>query len=147
MLNKNHSISVRLSSEDYDFLMAIDQNGAVTQSEKVRELITMAKASSQPKSFLQSYIQSQSAMAEVKGRYIEATNERVTSVEIILDCLAEAMAHIETTAMNAQVGNQLETKLMPLIVKCALEVSQLPPSDDSIKAQLKKQIINLVNKE
>jgi len=147
MLNKNHSISVRLSSDDYDFLMAIDQNGAVTQSEKVRELITMAKASSQPTSFLQNYVQSQAAMAELKGNYIEASDTRVPSVEIILDCIAEAMAHIESTAMDHHVGTQLEAKIMPIVLKCALEVSALTPANLETKQQLKKHVINLVDKD
>lgn len=39
MHNKSQNISARLSQEDYDFMMAVDWNGARTQSEKLREII------------------------------------------------------------------------------------------------------------
>ncbi|GAA4892873.1 hypothetical protein [Ferrimonas pelagia] len=40
---RKHPVSARLDDADYDFLMGIEWNGATTQSEKLRELISFAK--------------------------------------------------------------------------------------------------------
>ncbi|MBY5992865.1 hypothetical protein [Ferrimonas balearica] len=40
---RKHPISARLDDADYDLLMAIDWNGATTQSDKLRELIAFAR--------------------------------------------------------------------------------------------------------
>lgn len=43
MSGKCHAISVRLSQDDYEFLSSCDWNGANTLSEKVRELVALAR--------------------------------------------------------------------------------------------------------
>ncbi|MGY8873063.1 MAG: hypothetical protein ACKVJE_21780 [Pseudomonadales bacterium] len=43
MSEKSHAISVRLSQDDYEFLSSCDWNGASTLSEKIRELVALAR--------------------------------------------------------------------------------------------------------
>lgn len=77
MLSKSQSISVRLSQEDYSYLMKIDRNGAVTQSEKVRELISLARDAVGTESFVRSYMASVETLLPYKAKYKESNSRSI----------------------------------------------------------------------
>lgn len=114
MLNKSQSISARLSPEDYAYLMSIDRNGAVTQSEKVRELIAMARESAGAESFAHAYLTSAEAMLPVRARYAEGT-ERSLLVEAIMDLVSEGAAAIQSCANQQDMVPALEKRTLPAI--------------------------------
>lgn len=114
MLNKNQSISARLSADDYAYLMTIDRNGAVTQSEKLRELIAMARESVGVESFARAYLSSAEAMLPLKARYKEES-QRSVLVEATLDFLAESAALLQVCADEPEMGRVLEQKLIPAL--------------------------------
>lgn len=114
MLNKTQSISARLSSEDYTYLMSIDRNGAVTQSEKVRELIAMARESVGVESFARAYLASSETLLPTKARYADE-NQRSLLVEALLELVAEGAAAIQVCAGEEQLAPALEQKALPAI--------------------------------
>ncbi|KUJ83015.1 hypothetical protein AWR36_010770 [Microbulbifer flavimaris] len=114
MLNKSQSISARLSPEDYAYLMSIDRNGAVTQSEKVRELIAMARESAGAGSFALAYLTSTEAMLPVRARYAEGT-ERSLLVEAVMDLVSEGAAAIQSCANQQDMVPALEKRALPAI--------------------------------
>ncbi|MDP5208819.1 hypothetical protein [Microbulbifer sp. 2205BS26-8] len=114
MLNKSQSISARLSADDYAYLMSIDRNGAVTQSEKVREVIAMARESVGVQSLARSYLASAGAILAVKARYIEE-NQRSLLVEAVLELLAESAAMVQSSAASEPMAPSLEQGLVPVV--------------------------------
>ena len=114
MLNKTQSISARLSADDYTYLMSIDRNGAVTQSEKVRELIAMARESVGVESFARAYLAAGETMLPVKARYSDE-HERSLLVEALLDFVTEGAAAIQVCADEQLIGPALERKAIPAV--------------------------------
>ena len=112
MLNKTQSISARLSADDYAYLMSIDRNGAVTQSEKIRELIAMARESVGVESFARAYIASHESMLPIKARYADE-NQRSLLVEALLDIVSEGAAAIQVCADEEAFAPVLEQKALP----------------------------------
>lgn len=114
MLNKTQSISARLSAEDYAYLMSIDRNGAITQSEKVREIIAMARESVGGDSLSRSYLSSAEAMLPLKARYLEE-NQRSLLIEAVMELLTESAAIIQNGASNEPMAPELEKDLLPSV--------------------------------
>lgn len=151
MLNKSQSISARLSPEDYAYLMSIDRNGAVTQSEKVRELIAMARESVGMQSFSRAYISSSEAVLPIKARYAEG-NHRSLLVEALLDLLAEGAAAVQSCAEEESITPLLEERSLPAIEafleKILLVMVQKNPrtAHPDSSERIKKQLDSLLNK-
>ncbi|WP_078082975.1 hypothetical protein [Microbulbifer mangrovi] len=114
MLNKTQSISARLSSEDYTYLMSIDRNGAVTQSEKVRELIAMAREAVGVESFARAYLASAETMLPTRARYVDE-NQRSLLVEALLELVTEGAAAIQACSDQEALAPALEQKALPAI--------------------------------
>ncbi|WP_231758861.1 hypothetical protein [Microbulbifer elongatus] len=114
MLNKSQSISARLSAEDYAYLMSIDRNGAVTQSEKVRELIAMARESVGVESFARAYLASNETMLPIKTRCADE-EPRSLLVEALLELVSEGAAAIQVCADQQPVAPVLEQKSLPAV--------------------------------
>lgn len=113
MISKNQSISVRLSQEDYAYLMQIQQNGAVTQSDKVRELIAMAREAVGTESFARSFLSATEAVAPVRARYKNTPDNRSAVIDSVLDLLAESAALVQAQPVEAGAA-QLEAQLLPV---------------------------------
>ncbi|WP_346838362.1 hypothetical protein [Microbulbifer sp. SAOS-129_SWC] len=151
MLNKTQSISARLSPGDYAYLMSIDRNGAVTQSEKVRELIAMARDSVGMHSFARAYIASSEAVLPIKARYAEE-EPRSLLVEALLELLAEGAAAVQSCTDDEQMAPQLERKSLPAIEAFMEKILLLALQQDSRCAasatatRIKKQLDSLLNK-
>jgi hypothetical protein len=112
---KSQSISVRLTDADYSYLMQIRQNNAVTQSEKLRELIQMARqASPEPTSFSKAFVTSSDAIAPYKARVLQHPTQRSPFLLALFDLMAESAAHIETSDPKKQ--DDLEQSLVPAVV-------------------------------
>lgn len=114
MLNKSQSISARLSAEDYTYLMSIDRNGAVTQSEKVREVIAMARESVGGNSLARSYLSSAEAMLPLKARYLEE-NHRSLLIEAVMELLSESAAILQNSFNTEPMAPSLEKDLLPTV--------------------------------
>jgi hypothetical protein len=114
MLNKSQSISVRLSPEDYAYLMRIEQNGAITLSEKVRELIHMAQEQVGPESFSRAYLSSSECVAPYRALSKEHPDQRSDIVDALLDLVSETAAAVQTTNKNERFTADLEKRLMPV---------------------------------
>ncbi|MBB3061112.1 hypothetical protein [Microbulbifer rhizosphaerae] len=151
MLNKSQSISARLSAEDYAYLMSIDRNGAVTQSEKVRELIAMARESVGMMSFARAYIASAEAVLPIKARCTDE-QKRSLPVEALLELLAESAAAVQACVDEEELTPALERKALPAIEafleKILLVAAQENPrvANPDSALRIKKQIDNLLNK-
>lgn len=113
MINKSQSISVRLSEEDYNYLMRIEQNGAVTQSDKVRELIAMARESVGTESFARSFITATQSVTPYRARYKDSGDDRSSLIDAVLDFLTESVAYIQAQPPRAS-ASELESKLLPV---------------------------------
>lgn len=125
MLNKSQSISVRLSSEDYAYLMQIEQNGAVTQSEKVRELIRMAREQVGPETFSRAFLSSSSSVAPYLAASRAQPDDRSDLVELILGVLAETAASVQAVNKDEDFNASLESRLIPVaetLIKGAIPV-------------------------
>ncbi|AMX01280.1 hypothetical protein [Microbulbifer thermotolerans] len=151
MLNKSQSISARLSADDYAYLMSIDRNGAVTQSEKVRELIAMARESVGMQSFARAYIASSESILPIKARCVEE-RERSLLVEALLDLLAESAAAVQSCADKEPMTPLLEQRALAA-VEVFLEkirLLALPGETRTANAEtaqrLKKQLHRLLEK-
>lgn len=114
MLNKSQSISVRLSPEDYAYLMRIEQNGAITLSEKVRELIHMAREQVGSESFSRAYLSSSESIAPYRALSKEYPEQRSDIVDALLDLVGEAAAAIQATSKDENFTQHLETRLLPV---------------------------------
>ncbi|BBM01181.1 hypothetical protein [Microbulbifer sp. GL-2] len=114
MLNKSQSISARLSAEDYAYLMSIDRNGAITQSEKVREVIAMARESTGGHSLARSYLSSAEAMLSLKARYLEE-NQRSLLIEAVMELLSESAAIFQNGSNTEPMAPSLEKDLLPTV--------------------------------
>jgi hypothetical protein len=114
MLNKTQSISARLSANDYTYLMSIDRNGAVTQSEKVRELIAIAREAVGPQSYARSYISSAEALLPLIARYKDQ-GDRSLLVEALLDMMVEMSASIQACRDEPLLALALEARALPAI--------------------------------
>ncbi|MGL6161608.1 hypothetical protein [Microbulbifer sp.] len=151
MLNKSQSISARLSAEDYAYLMSIDRNGAVTQSEKVRELIAMARESVGMQSFARAYITSAEAVLPIKARCADE-HKRSLPVEALLELLAESAAGVQACVDEEELTPALERKTLPAIEafleKILLVAAQENPrvANPDSALRIKKQIDNLLEK-
>lgn len=148
MINKSQSISVRLSPEDYAYLMKINQNGAVTQSEKVRELIHMAREAVGSESFTRSYISSAEAMASYKAKYKDLSKQRSVLLEAMFEFMTEAAAVIQSTPESEQYGEALEASAIPAfeqlletIVPALVDDESLIINQDQTK-QVKQRLIS-----
>lgn len=113
MLNKTQSISARLAPDDYAYLMSIDCNGAVTQSEKIRELIAMARESVGVESFARSYIAAGETMLPIRARYA-GESHRSLLVEALMEMVAEGAAAIQACAGAEPMARELEEKALPI---------------------------------
>lgn len=114
MISKSQSISVRLSEEDYAYLMQIRQNGALTQSDKVRELIAMARESMGAESFARSFMASAESIAPYRARYKAPDAERSSVVDAVFDLLTESAAVIQSQDKNTSTS-RLERQLFPAV--------------------------------
>ncbi|MCO1333009.1 hypothetical protein MO867_01525 [Microbulbifer sp. OS29] len=114
MLNKSQSISARLSAVDYNYLMSIDRNGAITQSEKVRELIAMARDSTRQVNSVQAYLSSAEALLPLKARYLEES-QRSLLIEAVLELLAESAAVVHNSTDCEPIAPVLERNLLPAV--------------------------------
>ena len=146
MLNKTQSISARLSPDDYAYLMSIDRNGAVTQSEKVRELIAMARESVGVESFARAYIASGETILPIKARYTDE-NRRSLLVEALMEIVAEGAAAIQVCADEEQIAPALEQKALPAVESflekiLLLALQQEPRLVDAAAAQRIKRRIH-----
>jgi len=115
MLSKTQSISVRLSQEDYSYLMKIDRNGAVTQSEKVRELIALARDAVGTESYTRAYMASAESLLPFKALYKESPEKRSVLIESLFELIIDAVASIQTTAQTSDFNTQLESSLIPTL--------------------------------
>ena len=154
MLNKSQSISVRLSQEDYAYLMRIDQNGAMTQSEKVRELIQMARDQVGPQSFTRAYLCATEAVAPYRALNKEYPSQRSEIVDVVLDLVSELAANIQATEKNEEFGINLEHRILPVIedlvsklLPCLLSAhsSETSKSENERKLRLHNLVKNLHN--
>ena len=151
MLNKTQSISARLSADDYAYLMSIDRNGAVTQSEKIRELIAMARESVGVESFARAYIASGETMLPVKARYAEE-NRRSLLVEALLEMVTEGAGAIQACADKELIAPELEQKALPVVEtfleKVLLLAVQTEPRlvDGEIGKKIQQQIDALLRR-
>ena len=114
MISKSQSISVRLSEDDYAYLMAIRQNGALTQSDKVRELIAMAREAVGTESFARSFITASDSMAPFRARYKSPESDRSILNEAVFDLLTESAAIIQSQDSKACAAD-LERHLFPVV--------------------------------
>lgn len=156
MLNKSQSISVRLSPEDYAYLMRIEQNGAMTQSEKVRELIHMTRDQVGPESFTRAYLSATETVSSYRALNKENPDKRSEIVDVMLDLVSEMAAAIQATEKNESFGLNLEHRIKPvaeaLITRLLPNLlvttnSQLSVQTNEIerRARLHHLIINLKN--
>ncbi|WP_295800200.1 hypothetical protein [uncultured Microbulbifer sp.] len=151
MLNKTQSISARLSADDYAYLMSIDRNGAVTQSEKIRELIAMARESVGVESFPRAYIASGETMLPIKARYADE-NHRSLLVEALLEIVTEGAAAIQVCADQEDFAPALEQKLLPaaeaFLEKILLLAVQQDPRviDPKVKQKIQQRLDGLLNR-
>ena len=129
MLNKTQSISARLSADDYAYLMSIDRNGAVTQSEKIRELIAMARESVGVESFARAYIASGESMLPIKARYTDE-NRRSLLVEALLEIVTEGAAAIQVCADEEAIAPVLEQKALPAVEAFLEKILLLAAQDE-----------------
>ena len=114
MLNKSQSISVRLSPEDYAYLMRIEQNAAVTQSEKVRELIRMAREQVGTECFSRAYLSASDAVAPYRALSKEFPEQRSDIVDTLLDLISETAAAVQSCDKNQDFVRQLEQRFLPI---------------------------------
>ena len=151
MLNKTQSISARLSPDDYAYLMSIDRNGAVTQSEKVRELIAMARESVGVESFARAYLASAETMLPIKAKCAEESS-RSLLVEALLELVSESAALIQVCAEQKPFSPALEEKSLPAIEtfleKITLIALQAEPrlADPRSAAIIRNQLKSLVKR-
>lgn len=113
MLSKTQSISVRLSQEDYAYLMKIDRNGAVTQSEKVRELIALARDAVGTESFARAYIAATETLLPYKAQYKESSDQQSVLIECVFELITDVVASIQSTAQSEDFNQRLEERLIP----------------------------------
>lgn len=147
MLSKSQSISVRLSQEDYSYLMKIDRNGAMTQSEKVRELISLARDSVGTESFSRTYMSSVETLLPFKAKYKEAGTRSIL-IEAAFEFLEDSITAIQRTSQADQFEKSLESELIPgielLVERLSLLVSEQGSSINSVETEkLKSKIIAL----
>ncbi|MFA0789459.1 hypothetical protein ACCI51_02805 [Microbulbifer echini] len=124
MLNKSQSISARLSADDYTYLMSIDRNGAITQSEKVREVIALARESLSGKNLASSYLFAAEAMLPIKARYVEE-NQRSILVEAVMEILAESAAVLHSNTDSEPLAPVLEKAFLPAVEAFLEKISLL----------------------
>ncbi|WP_345549615.1 hypothetical protein [Microbulbifer aestuariivivens] len=131
--------------------MSIDRNGAVTQSEKVRELIAMARESVGTQSFCRAYIASAEAILPFKARYMEE-DQRSLLVEALLELLAEGAAAIQGCAAEKPMAPVLEKKTLStmeaFLEKILLVTTQENPrmANPDSATRIKKHLDSLLNK-
>ena len=114
MISKSQSISVRLSEDDYAYLMAIRQNGALTQSDKVRELIAMAREAVGTESFARSFITASDSIAPYRARYKSPESGRSVLNDAVFDLLTESAALIQSLDGKSGAAD-LERQLFPVL--------------------------------
>ncbi|WP_237059952.1 hypothetical protein [Microbulbifer sediminum] len=128
MLTKTQSISARLSPDDYAYLMSIDRNGALTQSEKIRELIAMARESVAVNSFARAYIAAGETILPIRARYA-AEGRRSLLVEALLDVVAEGAAAIQACANEEPLTPALEQRVLPVMASFLERIHLLVQQD------------------
>ncbi len=148
MLSKSQSISVRLSTEDYAYLMKIDRNGAITQSEKVRELIALSRDSVGTESFSRAYIASSETLAPFKAKYKDEPESRSILIEATFDLITDSIAAIQSSSQTKEFNAQLESKLAPNIDAFIERLLPVMSDQGSVINQehistLKSRLINL----
>ncbi|GAA6133862.1 hypothetical protein NBRC116188_06510 [Oceaniserpentilla sp. 4NH20-0058] len=154
MLSKSQSISVRLSQEDHAYLMKIEQNGAITQSEKVRELIKMARDQVGTETFTRAYLSSSETIAPYKAISKEDPNVRSDIVDTILDMVCEVVTSIQSTEKEINFLAQLEAQLEPVaedlitrLVPCLLENKSSKIITNTINQDRKKRITHFIENQ
>ena len=144
MISKSQSISVRLSEEDYAYLMEIRQNGAVTQSDKVRELIAIARESSGTGSFTRAFLSATETTAPLRARLHEQSSERSAVIDAVLDFVTDSAAllqsqHSDAPALEASLlanSNEFIRRLLPLLISGTGGAMITPLSDIPQRAGL-----------
>ncbi|WP_300425702.1 hypothetical protein [Thalassolituus sp.] len=141
MISKSQSISVRLSEEDYAYLMEIRQNGAVTQSEKVRELIAMARESVGTESFARAFISASDTLAPLRARLHEHHDGRSAVIDASLDFLTDSAALLQSHQQDNQTqsleaglisaSSDFIRRLLPLLLQGSGGTMMTPLSDIS----------------
>lgn len=149
MLNKSQSISVRLSPEDYAYLMRIEQNGAVTQSEKVRELIRMAREQVGSESFTRAYLSSSEVAAPILAECKSDPESRSDVCEALLIGVAEIAASVQATTRDDAFLRNLEHGLLPVaeqLVKQLLPalISEHANRTEEVDVDRKQRLLHLI---
>lgn len=129
MISKSQSISVRLSEEDYAYLMAIHQNNAITQSDKVRELIAMARESVGTESFARAFMSASEVTSPIRARFHEHPALRSNLLDATLDFLTESAAlmqslHLPEDAARLELGiaaaaSDFTRRFLPLVLQAS----------------------------
>lgn len=125
MLSKTQSISVRLSADDYAYLMKIDRNGAVTQSEKVRELIALARDTVGTESFTRAYMAATETLLPFKAQYKESPEQQSALIECVFELITDAVASIQSTAQSDDFNQHLEARLIPSLETLVMQLKGL----------------------
>ena len=149
MLNKSQSISVRLSPEDYAYLMRIEQNGAVTQSEKVRELIRMAREQVGSESFTRAYLSASEVAAPILAECKSDPESRSDVCEALLAGVAETAASVQATTPDEAFLRNLEHRLLPVaeqLVKQLLPalISEHANRTEEVDVDRKQRLLHLI---
>tara|TARA_A100001015_G_scaffold236156_1_gene268224 strand:- start:193 stop:597 length:405 start_codon:yes stop_codon:yes gene_type:complete len=105
--------------------MRIEQNGAVTQSEKVRELIRMAREQVGSESFSRAYLSSSEVAAPILAECKSDPESRSDVCEALLIGVAEIAASVQATMRDDAFLRNLEQRLLPVAEQL---VKQLLPA-------------------
>ncbi len=140
MSGKSHTVSVRLSQEDYDFLATSDWQNANTLSEKVRELIVQAHLHHNSSNthtalhnryadYLQELLQQVQSLEQDKNIHSEVLQTVLVTLPQLMLALPQ-----NTTPSTADLKNT-EQDLTELIFRCfsnllRLAITEKGPSYD-----------------
>ena len=140
MSGKSHTVSVRLSQEDYDFLATSDWQNANTLSEKVRELIIQARLHDSVSSTHTALQNSYTEYLQELLQHIQnlEQNENIHSevLQTILLTLPQlSLALPQSTELTGADLKNTETDLTELIFRCfsnllRLAITEKGPSYD-----------------
>jgi hypothetical protein len=146
MINKSQSISVRLSQEDYEYLMSVSDNGALTQSERVREVIRLARESSNSESFMSSFIKGDAFLSHYAAKYFESTNNRSQMVEAVFDFLRQASPALDAYSGNPDYVSLLEKSFLPALDALFTKLMHIPVLDLASEEETRDHVQQLLNK-
>ncbi|WP_261843090.1 hypothetical protein [Aliamphritea ceti] len=140
MSGKSHTVSVRLSQEDYDFLASSNWQNASTLSEKVRELIIQARLhdtiSNTHVALHNSYTEYLQALLQQVQSLEQNENIHSEVLQTLLLTLPQLTAALpQDTSLSATHLKNTETDLTELIFRCfsnllRLAITEKGPSYD-----------------